>query len=91
VAHIVGRSRDVALIFFEDVLTLRVQQSNAASAGGPISLKPIADKSGFVGDLKLKSYQPAAGVQASESTVWLPTERVARAWQSLVSDKPPDP
>jgi poly(3-hydroxybutyrate) depolymerase len=88
-AHIVGRSRDMATMFFEDVLPLRLGEG---SAGSPATLKSIVDKSGFIGDLKTKTFQPAAsGPASSESTVWLPTERVARAWQAMVTEKPFDP
>src|SRR5262249_23523064 len=45
-AHIVGRSRDVALRLYEDVLPLRLGANGA--------LKPIAAMSGFIGDLKTK-------------------------------------
>jgi poly(3-hydroxybutyrate) depolymerase len=86
-AHIVGRSRDVAVVFFEDVLELRLGAS--ASANDPIALKPIAEKSGFLGDLKAKTFQAAADAAApSVPTAWLPTARVARAWQAMVSEKP---
>jgi dienelactone hydrolase len=78
-AHIVGRSRDVALIFFEDVLPLRL--------GTP--LRPITEKDGFLGDLKAKTFQPFGATGAPNfPTAWLPTERVARAWQSMVTEKP---
>jgi len=80
-AHIVGRSRDVALIFFEDVLPLRL--------GTP--LRPIAEKDGFLGDLKAKTFQSASATGSPNSpTAWLPTERVARAWQAMVTEKPFD-
>ena len=83
-AHIVGRSRDVALAFYEDVLPLRLGGSN-----GP--LKPMASMSGFIGDLKAKTFQPASDVAPSVPTAWLPTERVAKAWQAMVTEKPFDP
>jgi len=80
-AHIVGRSRDVALIFFEDVLPLRL--------GTP--LRPIAEKDGFLGDLKAKTFQSASATGSPNSpTAWLPSERVARAWQAMVTEKPFD-
>jgi poly(3-hydroxybutyrate) depolymerase len=82
-AHVVGRSRDVSLPFFEDVLRLRL---DTTAAGG---LRPIADKEGFVGDLTTKTFKPFAGAgNAQGPTVWLPSERVARAWQAMVTDQP---
>lgn len=85
-AHAVGRSRDLGAMFFEDVLPLRL--------GGPVvngqpTLRPIDEKSGFVGDLKAQTFQPVAAAGALNApTAWLPTERIARAWQSVVSGKP---
>jgi poly(3-hydroxybutyrate) depolymerase len=85
-AHAVGRSRDLGAMFFEDVLPLRL--------GGPIvngqaTLRPIDEKSGFVGDLKAQTFQSAATAGALNApTAWLPTERIAHAWQAVVSGKP---
>jgi poly(3-hydroxybutyrate) depolymerase len=88
-AHIVGRSRDIAVLFFEDVLTLRLGDP---SPEGLARLKPMVGKSGFIGDLKSKTFQPAADMKApGEPTAWLPTARVARAWQALVTETPFDP
>jgi len=76
-AHVVGRSRDVATIFFEDVL--------AARAGS------LVEKSGFLGDLKAKTFEPVGEAGApNHPTAWLPTLRVARAWQALVTETPFD-
>ncbi len=79
-AHVVGRSRDVAMPFFEDVLRLRL---DATAPGG---LKPIADKDGFVGDLAARTFKPMAEAGPAQGpTVWLPSERVARAWQAMLT------
>jgi poly(3-hydroxybutyrate) depolymerase len=83
-AHEVARSRDMSLIFFDDVLALRLSDSGA--------LKPMAPKSGLIGDFKAKTFQAIGdGPAPSVPTAWLPTPRVARAWQALVSEKPFDP
>jgi len=82
-AHIVGRSRDMAAMLFEDVLALRVDKSG---------LKALSGEGGFIGDRKTKAFRPAAGsTPQTESTVWLPTERIARAWQAIETEKPFDP
>lgn len=79
-AHAVGRSRDLGAMFFEDVLAMRL-------SGG--TLAPIADKTGFIGDLKEITFQPVATSPAPTlPTAWLPTERIARAWQAVVTSKP---
>jgi hypothetical protein len=84
VAHVVGRSRDVALIFFEDALKLRLYEESA--------LKPISESSGFIGDIKAKTFHAAGGQPApTATTAWLLTERVARAWEAMVNERPFDP
>jgi dienelactone hydrolase len=77
-AHVVGRSLELARMFFEDVLSAR----RAAT------LRLVSEKDGFVADLKTKTFQ-AAGTAApvDHSTAWLPTERVARAWQAMETGK----
>lgn len=81
-AHAVGRSRDLGAMFFEDVLPLRL---------GLTSLKPIDEKTGFIGDARTQSYKPIAAAGALNApTSWLPTERIARAWQAVISGKPFD-
>jgi dienelactone hydrolase len=79
--HVVGRSRDMSIIFFDDVLPLRLP------AAGSTTLLALDEKSGFVGDFKLKDFKPMSGA-LQVPTAWLPTDRVARAWQALVSDRP---
>jgi hypothetical protein len=80
-AHIVGRSRDVALVLFEDALALRVGE-------GP-ELKPMSEKPGFLGDIKAKTFQPIGDAPTPNyPTAWLPTARVAERWQWLVTEKP---
>lgn len=82
-AHAVGRSRDLGAIFFEDVLAMRL---------GGDSLAPVPDKAGFIGDLKSATFQSVATAAApTVPTAWLPTERIARAWQAVVTAKPFDP
>jgi poly(3-hydroxybutyrate) depolymerase len=77
-AHVVGRSLELAKMFFEDVLSARVAAA----------LRPMSEKDGFVADLKTKTFQPAgASGPADQSTAWLPTERVARAWQAIETGK----
>jgi poly(3-hydroxybutyrate) depolymerase len=80
-AHIVGRSRDVALVLFEDALALRLGDGGA--------LKPLTEKSGFLGDIKARTFEPLGeGKVPNYPTAWLPTARVAERWQWLVTEKP---
>ena len=81
IGHAVGRSRDLTMMFFEDLLPLRI--------GADGALRTLEEKSGFLGDLKAKTFQPMGDMRApSVATAWLPTERVARAWQAVVTEKP---
>jgi pimeloyl-ACP methyl ester carboxylesterase len=78
-AHAVGRSRDLGAMFFADVLALRL-------ASGPLT--PVDAAAGFIGDLTAATFQPAAGAAPpAVPTAWLPTERIARAWQAVVTGK----
>ena len=71
----------MALTLFEDALALRAADGS--------SLKPLAEKSGFLGDIKAKSFQALGEDNVpSYPTAWLPTARVAERWQWLVTEKP---
>ncbi len=83
-AHVVGRSRDLALMFFEDVLPLRLPGSSTEK------LRPVAENSGYIGDLKTKTAQKLNGRVPNYPTSWLPTARVAHAWEAMVTGKPFD-
>jgi poly(3-hydroxybutyrate) depolymerase len=81
-AHIVGRARDMSIIFFDDVLPMRL-----GDAGAP--LKPLVEKSGFIGEIKAKTYLPMGETPVPNyPTAWLPTDRVARAWKAMVTETP---
>ncbi len=83
-AHIVGRSRDVALVFFEDMLALRHPPNHSA---GP--LLPLTERSGLLGDLKQKTFQMMADLPApTVPTAWLATERIAKSWASIITSPP---
>jgi len=78
--HIVGRSRNVALTFFADILALR----------GP-SMRALTERSGFLGDLKAHTFAPLGDAKVpGYPTAWLPTERVAKSWQAMVTEQPFD-
>jgi poly(3-hydroxybutyrate) depolymerase len=87
--HVVARSRDLGAMLFEDVLPLRVP--DAIATNGPVTLKPIEPKSGFIGDLKAMTTKPTAEAGTlSAPTSWLPTARLARAWVAVVTGAPFD-
>ena len=79
VGHIVGRSRDVSIVFFEEVMTLRL---------GKNGLQALSETSGFLADPKLKTFRTVTEGKAPPYPVgWLPTERVARAWLAMETEK----
>jgi poly(3-hydroxybutyrate) depolymerase len=82
-AHVVGRSREMTMLFFEDVLALRLDGERAGALRSP------AEKDGVTGDLAAKTVNSrAAGGGATGPTAWLPTERVARAWLAMITGQP---
>ena len=88
--HIVGRSQEMAIIFFEEVLPLRLDSSSSEKAS--VTLRPLAEKSGFLGDFKGRTFRAIGnGETPNYPTAWLPTMRVARAWEAMVTEKPFDP
>ena len=71
-AHVVGRSKELGAMLFEDVL--------AAPAGS------LSEKTGIIGDIRTFETRPAAGAStANVLTSWLPTERLAAAWKAVVA------
>jgi hypothetical protein len=87
VGHVVGRSQEMAAIFFDAVLSLRV-----SSAARPPSVAPLAqleERSGIVGEHVGRGLRPASdSPNPAHLTAWFPTERVARAWQALHRSEP---
>jgi poly(3-hydroxybutyrate) depolymerase len=84
-AHIVGKSRDVAMALYEDVLPLRLPET-PASGDGAVTLRPLDERAGYLGDFKTKTFQKQGDTKVpGDPTAWLPTLRVAQAWQAMVS------
>lgn len=83
-AHVVGGSRDYGILFFDQVLPLRLAGSVAA-ADGTRTLAKMPDRDGFIGDLAAGTYAPATATSPPVPTAWLPTEAVAKAWRAMVT------
>jgi hypothetical protein len=81
VGHEVAHSREFAAVLFEEMLAARL------SADG--RLEPLDETSGFLGDPKTQTATPVAGAKlpANYPVSWLPTARVARAWQAVLAGK----
>ena len=82
IGHAVGRSKDLAAMFFEDMLAARLPASGS-------NLRALDEKAGFYGDVKTGEVQRVEEAKAPATPVaWLPNERIARAWQAVVRGTP---
>jgi len=87
IGHEVGRSRDMAVLLYEDMLAARLPEAGTNAS----ALRPLSEKAGFYGDMKTSTFQPVGDSKAPAYPVaWLPTERLARAWQAVITGKPFD-
>ena len=83
-AHVVGRSREIAEEYFDELIPLRL----APPASG---LLPLLEGNGFAGDPKSFATRKADASDAgspSDSSSWLPTQRMARVWETASKDQP---
>lgn len=86
--HVVGRSRDLAMMFFEDILPLRLAERTSNDTE-PVPLRPLAESSGFLGDARTRTVRKVGERDApGYPTAWLPTVRVATAWKALLTERP---
>jgi poly(3-hydroxybutyrate) depolymerase len=81
VGHDVAHSREFAAVLFEAMLSARLSDTG--------QLRPLDENRGWFGDAKSHSIQPvgASKPPANYPVSWLPTERVARAWQAVIAGK----
>jgi dienelactone hydrolase len=87
-AHVVGRSRDLALLYFEEIIPLRFPAAGARGDEAS-ALRPLAEGAGLLGDPRTRSVrQPNDPGLPGYPMAWLPTSRVARAWEALVNERP---
>jgi dienelactone hydrolase len=85
VGHVVGRSQEMAAIFFDAALALRV--GSAASVASPLA--QLEERSGIVSELVQRGLRSASdSANQTQLTPWFLTERVARAWQALHQSEP---
>jgi poly(3-hydroxybutyrate) depolymerase len=78
-AHVVGHSRELGALFFDEVMTARLGSDGA--------LRPLAEGSGWLGNLTDHTVGAVpAGRGPTVPTAWLPSERLAKAWQQVVTD-----
>jgi dienelactone hydrolase len=80
VAHEVAGSKDMAAMFFDELIPMRLPRT-----GGDPGLRPLDRATGFIADPKSLTIQPAAEApRTTYPTSWLPTETLARAWRELL-------
>lgn len=91
-SHECGDSRYLAIPFFDACLSMRLPEP------GKSGLRPMDPKAAWLAELLSETAQPAATYSAkAEEAVWLPNERVAKAWMEYVKtgavgdDSPPPP
>ncbi len=80
-AHECGDSRYLAIPFFDACLAMRLPDKNSKDQ----KLKPIDMKARWLAEPLSEKAEPAASFTGKrEEAVWLPNERVARAWMEYV-------
>ena len=80
-AHECGDSRYLAIPFFDACLAMRLPDPGSADP----KLKPVDVKAGWLAaPLSDKADPPSAYTGNANEAVWLPNERVAKAWQEYV-------
>ena len=84
VSHEVAGSKDMAVLFFEELIPLRLSEAGLRGGDDPL-LRPLNRASGFFADPKTHTIHRATDApQTTYPTSWLPTEALARAWLELV-------
>lgn len=87
VGHVVNRSQDLAIIFFDELIPMRVPET--AADNGSAELRPLDPESGYYGSVATWTFEPAAGAERPRVPVaWLPSERLALAWQKVRTGEP---
>ena len=80
-AHECGDSRYLAIPFFDACLAMRLPDKG----GGDQRLKPVDSKAAWLAPVLSDMPQPAGSYSGKvDEAVWLPNERVARAWAQYV-------
>jgi hypothetical protein len=85
VGHAVGKSQDLAMIFYEEMLAARLDGAPQSPDGTPL-LHTLTEASGLIGSISDFTIEPAGErVNTSLTTSWLPNERVARGWREIAT------
>jgi dienelactone hydrolase len=80
VGHEVARSREMAAMFFEELLALRLTDNG---------MRALELSEGFLCDPKTNTCGPAADAEAKRyPTAWLPSQELADAWRAVTTGAP---
>lgn len=80
--HEVARSLEMFEIWFDEIIPLRLPEKLGSQ------LRSLSIQSGYLGDLNTHRCMPYDEEKAEdEPTAWLPTKKVARAWQAVMNGK----
>ena len=84
VSHAVAGSKDMAALFFDEVIPLRLPEASSRTDGTPV-LRPLDRDSGFIADPKSgRSHTAADAPRTTYPTSGLASETLADAWRRLV-------
>ncbi len=82
--HEVGKTRELAMEFFEAILRIRMPGTTGGSSKALAMVNPDTAQ-GWTGDLKSFEVQPAPSLnQSGALSAWLPDEAMATAWRKFV-------
>ncbi len=83
--HSVGKSQELSMMFYEDMLAARLNGAGTNPDGTPL-LNTLTESSGLIGSISDFTVEPAGErVNTSLTTSWLPNERIARGWQAIAT------
>lgn len=85
-AHVVGRSHEIAAMYFDELIPLHLAPPSPTS---PFRLLPLSEASRFVGDPKSFTTKNAGtrDDDTAYATSWLPTQHTARLWEAALKDQ----
>jgi poly(3-hydroxybutyrate) depolymerase len=86
IAHEVGQSARLACVFFNEVITSRMDFGR--KTGGRAALKTLKESEGLIGDHKNHKIFPAANLAKFEYPVsWFPGKSTAEAWSCYLDKR----
>jgi dienelactone hydrolase len=87
IGHAVGKSREMSIIFFDDLIKLHSKMSPIPGSKGRYV---PSEEDGFVGNkisLSVEKFSAAAKEPSNQLSYWFPTERVGLAWLDVLANR----